>query len=29
VNFIPEQETAEQIEQFGETVIPLVRESIA
>jgi alkanesulfonate monooxygenase SsuD/methylene tetrahydromethanopterin reductase-like flavin-dependent oxidoreductase (luciferase family) len=29
VNFIPEQETAEQIQQFGETVIPLVRESIA
>jgi alkanesulfonate monooxygenase SsuD/methylene tetrahydromethanopterin reductase-like flavin-dependent oxidoreductase (luciferase family) len=29
VNFIPERETAEQIQQFGETVIPLVRESIA
>jgi alkanesulfonate monooxygenase SsuD/methylene tetrahydromethanopterin reductase-like flavin-dependent oxidoreductase (luciferase family) len=29
VNFVPERETAEQIQQFGETVIPLVREAIA
>jgi alkanesulfonate monooxygenase SsuD/methylene tetrahydromethanopterin reductase-like flavin-dependent oxidoreductase (luciferase family) len=29
VNFIPERESAEQIERFGETVIPLVRESTA
>jgi alkanesulfonate monooxygenase SsuD/methylene tetrahydromethanopterin reductase-like flavin-dependent oxidoreductase (luciferase family) len=27
INFIPAPETTEQIEQFGETVIPLVRES--
>jgi alkanesulfonate monooxygenase SsuD/methylene tetrahydromethanopterin reductase-like flavin-dependent oxidoreductase (luciferase family) len=27
INFIPIPETTEQIEQFGETVIPLVRES--
>jgi alkanesulfonate monooxygenase SsuD/methylene tetrahydromethanopterin reductase-like flavin-dependent oxidoreductase (luciferase family) len=29
INFIPEHETAEQIQQFGETIIPLVRASIA
>jgi alkanesulfonate monooxygenase SsuD/methylene tetrahydromethanopterin reductase-like flavin-dependent oxidoreductase (luciferase family) len=29
VNFVPEQETADQIEQFGATIIPLVRASIA
>jgi alkanesulfonate monooxygenase SsuD/methylene tetrahydromethanopterin reductase-like flavin-dependent oxidoreductase (luciferase family) len=28
VNFVPKRETVEQIQQFGETVIPLVRESI-
>jgi alkanesulfonate monooxygenase SsuD/methylene tetrahydromethanopterin reductase-like flavin-dependent oxidoreductase (luciferase family) len=29
INFIPEQETAEQIQQFGETVIPLVRDAMS
>jgi alkanesulfonate monooxygenase SsuD/methylene tetrahydromethanopterin reductase-like flavin-dependent oxidoreductase (luciferase family) len=28
INFIPERETAEQIQQFGETVIPLARELV-
>jgi alkanesulfonate monooxygenase SsuD/methylene tetrahydromethanopterin reductase-like flavin-dependent oxidoreductase (luciferase family) len=28
INFIPERESAEQVEHFGEAVIPLVRESL-
>jgi alkanesulfonate monooxygenase SsuD/methylene tetrahydromethanopterin reductase-like flavin-dependent oxidoreductase (luciferase family) len=29
INFVPKRETVEQIQQFGETVIPLARDAVA
>ena len=29
INFVPEQETSEQIQLFGETIIPLARQALA